>query len=173
MYLTDREDYLNRERTRNSDNTSINNYNCAGWALKTFCWFSPYNKKDMMNRFDSLYYTDADSIKQEEISEIEDRFFWEDVDYLLNTFKNLKIIDSIDEVDNNDTVIAYRIGVFKFANELDYDFHFKVRRKGKWSEKTGGFPPHECEEEEVFDAWINPYDDFHYSSDLILFKMEE
>ena len=30
MYLTDREDYLNRERTRNSNNTSINNYNCAG-----------------------------------------------------------------------------------------------------------------------------------------------
>ena len=48
MYLTDREDYLNRERTRTSDNTSINNYNCAGWALKTFCWFSPYNKKDKL-----------------------------------------------------------------------------------------------------------------------------
>ena len=41
MCLSPKEDYLNKNKTRNQDNTYESGYNCGGYALRTFSWFYP------------------------------------------------------------------------------------------------------------------------------------
>lgn len=166
--ILDKQNYLSREKVPNENNTDVIEYNCGGWAFQTFDWFTPYNMEKMKSRF-----YDLESCIYIEVEKIQDRFLWEDVDYMLGTFDNLRVIDSIDEVSEKSTVIAYRIGVFEDVDEYDYDFHFKVRRNGVWSEKIGGYSIQSCTEEDIFSDWVNPYDNFEYSSELILFELEE
>ena len=51
--LNDKEDFFNRNHTRNEGNTHYADYNCGGWALKTFSWFVPY--RSASDRYDYLY----------------------------------------------------------------------------------------------------------------------
>lgn len=168
--LNDKEDFFNRNHTRNEGNTHYADYNCGGWALKTFSWFVPY--RSASDRYDYLYcfYDEKNLMYQ-----LEDQFLWEDVEYMLNTFDNLRIIDCLEEVDNSATVIAYRVGVFEEEDEEEwgYDFHFRVRRNGRWTEKCGAGRIREVSEDQIFEDWFNSIEDFCYSSDLILFELKE
>ena len=40
--LKNSEDYFNEKQTRNEENTEKKDYNCGGYALKTFSWYLPY-----------------------------------------------------------------------------------------------------------------------------------
>ena len=40
--LKDYEDFFNERQTRNEENTEKKDYNCGGYALRTFSWYLPY-----------------------------------------------------------------------------------------------------------------------------------
>lgn len=168
--LNEEQDPLNCNRTRNEGNTYYGDYNCGGWALGTFSWFVPYRAP--VERYHCLASTE---VEEDLRNLLEDQFLWEDVEFLLNTFSNLTMINSLNDVSKDATVIAYRIGVFEddYEEEWDYDFHFKVRRHGHWTEKCGGGAVKEVKEQDVFGDWINSVEGFYYSSELILFELKE
>ena len=59
-----------------------------------------------------------------------------------------------EEVDEDEELIAFRIGIFKDEDfeGFDTDFHFMVRRDDMWMEKRGSTEVRFCEFTE--DTWI-------------------
>lgn len=141
MILSSNVDYLNDKKTRNKVNTMISDYNCGGWALKTFSWYLPYNEDNHFDLAEELYkYGWSKEEVQEEILQ-------NDFEILLKDFSDKLIpIDSIEDAKEGDTVIAYRLYVefFDENNMVDTDFHFRVRENGSWTEKCGGGIVHPC-----------------------------
>lgn len=111
-------DLLNKERRRNVGNTDKSEYNCGGYALEVFNWYLPYERKYRYDLFSSMYST-------EERLEIM-------VNFMLEEFKGeLRIIDKIEDLKNEEYAIAFRTG--------KNDFHYIKRAdNGHWFHKMGG-----------------------------------
>lgn len=112
-------DLFNNERARNIHNTDTHLYNCAGYALGTFSWYCP-------NEEDWEYWG-------ENLSDVE--MFtktFETINFMLKDFKgHLRLIRSVDEVQENEYAIAYRVS-------SDGDFHFMKKMADGWHHKRGG-----------------------------------
>lgn len=114
--------------------------NCGAYALNLIGWYLPYNNRDERDNW-------IDTMLEEDYSEdeIKEIVLTADVSNMLNQFGDYLIpVNSPDEVPDNEDVIAYRVSLFVCRDDdpntydyADYDFHFKVRRDGKWSEKVG------------------------------------
>ena len=125
----------------------IEDFNCGGFALKTYDLYLPYEDKtkDFAIYFDDkieeLYYSGLS------LKEIENEILEETVEYMLKNFpKKLRVIKNFSDLKDTEELIAYRIGLEIFSNEdeigkyytgCDGDFHFKVLRDGHWLEKFG------------------------------------
>ena len=48
-------DYLNRQKTRNINNTCTSDYNCGGYALRTFSWYLPYDDISHSDLAEEMY----------------------------------------------------------------------------------------------------------------------
>ena len=104
-------DFLNEDKLRNIRNTHKKNYNCGGYALKTFSWYVPQY---------TSWYIDKASI------------FAEMVESILEDFPNLRRIQDPNQVNPNTEIIAFRI------NYRGHDFHFLRRAvNGHWFHKRG------------------------------------
>lgn len=118
-------------------------YNCGGFALNCLNWYLPY--EDYYIDIASVY-DDFDCGKLSEyaaMKEITNRM----VDFMLQDFNNLRLIDSEEDLLEDEYIIAFRIG---FADD---DFHYCRRTdEGFWYHKTGGGPICKCP--------FNPYDNF-------------
>ena len=153
MVFSFKHDYYNKEN-RNTKNTHISEYNCGGYALGTFNWYCPYdsNHKDrvctsffgMMSKEETLDYM---------------------VQFMLEDFKDeLRLINSVKELNKNEYAIAFRIGYC--------DFHFIKRgRNGVWYHKMGNNNIERFPKERVFaDSWSGGD---KYDSRVVLFAMQE
>lgn len=103
-------DSLNLERTRNIRNTDKSQYNCGGYALETFNWFIPHPNF-------ARYKNDEDNTRV-------------CVESMLADIPNLRIINDVSELKENEYAFAFRVG--------DGDFHFiKRANNGHWFHKAG------------------------------------
>ena len=117
-------------------------YNCAGFALGTFSWYSPHDEKvdGEYGRYLAENQEEAFAITQRSVRQM-----------LADFEGRLRVIADVAEAHSNETVIAFRIAPY------DNDFHF-IRRSpldGKWYEKHGGRPWIEEIDEEIVlsDNW--------------------
>lgn len=104
-------DFLNENNLRNIRNTDKGDYNCGGYALKTFSWYIP--------QYTSLFSNKAS-------------IFNEMVESILEDFPNLRRIQDPNQVSPKTEIIAFRI------NYCGHDFHFLRRAaNGHWFHKRG------------------------------------
>lgn len=126
---------------RNIHNTEKVLYNCAGYALETFNWYRPGDTPTVCE-----YRTSRQMRKR----------LRKAVQYMLNDFPDLRVVQTFDELQSDEYGICYRIG--------HQDFHFIKRGdNGVFYSKQGG-----CEEiekmtkEQVLErkwySWVVCYD---------------
>ena len=137
FFSYENDDPKNIQRARNMNNTSTSQYNCGGFALGIFSWYTPFNEITNID-----LDTPDDYLEIEEIA----------IDNILSDFPDLKLVSSYMvynmEIDYNiNEIIAFRFS--------SYDFHFwKLEADGKWYDKMGGLP---CIDNhkyyDVFDPW--------------------
>ena len=118
--LLNNSDLFNFQHKRNISNTEKHLYNCAGYALETFSWYCP-------NEEDWEYWGHDEDLSDAEMF----AKTFETVKFMLKDFKGrLRLIGSVDEVQENEYAIAYRIS-------SDDDFHFMKKMKNGWHHKRG------------------------------------
>ena len=142
---------------RNNDLNYYNEYrdyaNCGSYALRLEGWYDP----------EDYFYFLHGSICEwiEEQLEFYDEydianFYAADlIEGMLQEFDGeLRLINSYSEVKANEELVLFSTFC---SHNLDYDFHFKVFRDGKWMEKNGTGEVHECSDEEwgkyISDVW--------------------
>lgn len=151
-----KKDPYNSERRRNADNTCRNDYNCAGFALRTFSWYCPL-PQSTYDRFEELFEEGFD------FEAIENIMTNEMVDTMLSDFSNeLRVVEYGQPIKSNEELIAFRFGLnydpdfdFDFMGpwDCDVDFHYQVLRDGRWQEKNGDGEIHDCDEPDPNIAW--------------------
>lgn len=163
-------DPYNIKKLRDEFNTNRHDYNCGGYAFHTFSWYAPYNAPNHTmgeygDRYASSGFTEEEAMR---------RFTKHCVRYMENDFKGkLRQIRSLTEASPNDTVILFRVGLRFDAGECwDSDFHFRVRRNGKWTEKCGGA---EIEDSapELTQPWVDWETDFTYDGPIAMFIFDD
>lgn len=141
--LLNNSDLFNVQRKRNISNTERHLYNCAGYALETFSWYCP-------NEEDWEYWGSLDD--------------WDDMTMLMKTSETvqfmlkdfagrLRLIGSVEEVNDNEYAIAYRLS-------RDGDFHFMKKMANGWHHKRGNTDRIYIESEDYVlkKIWCDRYD---------------
>lgn len=141
--LLNNSDLFNIQRKRNINNTEKHLYNCAGYALGTFSWYCP-------NEEDWEYWGTLDD--------------WDDMTMLMKTGETvqfmlkdfagrLRLIGSVEEVNDNEYAIAYRLS-------RDGDFHFMKKMANGWHHKRGNTDRIYVESEDYVlkKIWCDRYD---------------
>ena len=128
------DDEYNFLRKRNIKNTEKRIYNCGGYALESFSWYIPM--------LDGVHVCRAEGTT---------------IDYCVQAmmidFPNLRRIQTLDELKENEYAVAFRLS--------DYDFHYiKRARNGHWFHKMGSsYYISTMKEEVVFsESWGRGYD---------------
>lgn len=167
----DDEDFLNRRRIRNSDNTDVYMYNCGGFALGTYNWYFPYDEDEREELLCELYESD-DSDR-----EIAETLLRIDLEWMVEEFDGqLRVLDKIEDLKDDETLIAYRVGYdreesYKCGSATDgYDFHYKVFTDGCWREKCGSTVCKPCRlwEHREWTYW-----DFEYNSSMVYLALKK
>lgn len=128
------EDYLNSRGRRNSNNTSIYDYNCGGYALNTFSWFYPSSESDWEKRD----YFFRRELKEFSIEEVYHKYVLRDTYNMIKKFNGkLRRINSIDDIRPGERVIAYRMCYNELDGETDFHFIFRDYGDKKWHHKMG------------------------------------
>lgn len=141
--LLNNSDLFNIQRKRNIGNTKKHLYNCAGYALETFSWYCP-NEENW-----EYWGYDEDLSNAEMLAKT-----FETVEFMLKDFKGrLRLIGSVNEVQENEYAIAYRIS-------SDGDFHFMKKMVNGWHHKRGNTDRIYVESEDYVlkEVWCNRYD---------------
>jgi len=128
------DDEYNSLRKRNIRNTEKRIYNCGGYALGSFSWYIP-------------------KLNNEDVCRAEGTIVEDCVKAMMIDFPNLRRIQSIDELKENEYAVAFRLS--------DYDFHYiKRASNGHWFHKRGGsYYIDTMKEEVVFsESWGRGYD---------------
>lgn len=146
-------DPFNSNHKRTLNNTAKRTYNCAGYALETFSWYLPIPEceEEELEDYDWGSY---DELKRHRLS-------LEFVNQILVDFPDARLIDSLDEVDEEDEyAFAFRVGID--------DFHFIKRGANHtWYEKRGNSPCiFRITEHDVFNS---NWDDGRYNGPIFLF----
>lgn len=136
---------LNTDNARNIHNTPKRHYNCAGYALGTFSWYIP-RTRDVFNSFN--FETKAEMKRKTQVS----------VKNMLKDFPDLRVIHSLDEVQDDEYAILFR-------HSSDGDFHFMKRGKnGAWYHKMGGLSRIHTESNPFSEVW-----ECRYDGDIVMF----
>ena len=134
--------------------------NCGAFALDLTSWFAPYIHEDYENENKFEEEGDADRFtcyerdhriaelidegySAEEVADLAVEYDWE---FILRTCPWLEPINSVEDADLDDRIIAYRLmchyeeGWTTWDVVDDMDYHFRVRIDGVWYEKCGSGP---------------------------------
>lgn len=132
------EDEFNLSNKRNVRNTPRRTYNCGGFALGCFSWYCP--REDF---FQYAFNDYAEALVKTLYS----------MKCMLADFADLRVISSLDEVEENEYPILFR-------HSSDGDFHYVKRgQNGVWYHKRGASTEIEVmRKEKIFDKWCNRYD---------------
>lgn len=149
-------DPYNSRNERNAINTHADDYNCAGFALRTFSWYCPL-PQTTYDRLEELFEEGFD------FETIENMMTNEMVDTMLSDFPNeLRVVEYGQPIKSDEELIAFRFGLnydsdfdFDFMGpwDCDVDFHYQVLRDGRWQEKNGDGEIHDCDEPDPNIAW--------------------
>lgn len=147
--IAKRSDPFNHKGYRNGKNTSTFGYNCGGFALGTYSWYCPsYND-----------YCWGDELDEWEMADLLE----ECVNKMLEDFPDLRVIEDLCEVENDEYVILFRLS-------SDGDFHYVVQGTGRlWWHKPGNQKVRSIPRDYALDeytAWGGRYD----SETIILAK---
>lgn len=158
-------DWRNEQEERNQNNTETWAYNCGGYALGIYSWYRPYD----VGVADEI----ANALELDEnIDDIIHDLFISTRDHILVEFPNLRLIKK-EDIDKYDSVIAYRVGISQYStyDHVDWDFHFRLYKDGKWTEKAGGLPISECEFDPLEEIqWeCEDDDELVYTGEIALF----
>ena len=149
-------EFFNEHRKRNVNNTYLRSYNCGGYAFNTFSWYCPHAS--------GSYRKYSSTTKRGMLTTTNNA-----VQFMLNEFKDLRVITDLKELQPNEYAIAFRIGGVGGED----DFHFMKRGKnGKWYHKPGGTEIQFIAKEKVFaDKWVSTTwaGTYIYCGKLILF----
>lgn len=147
-------------------NIPIDSYNCGGFALNTFNWFCPFDEdyEDRCNRISCKVYNMTMGSRQL----FQQQLLQEESSYILKKIPLIQVVSDPHHISKGKNLIAYRNGIFwdETFEEFQYDFHFKIRYKGKWYEKQG--------KKEIKTCRLNPYKDWKtggaiYNSSIVYF----
>ncbi len=135
--------------TRNSDPTYYESNcfhtNCGSYALRLKEWYDldEYFQYKVGAVEDWIEKQSLAGYSDEEISNMYGEIL---IEGMLEEFKGeLTICDGAPSKSNKEELIAFNTGCFTQNNYfVDYDFHFKVYRNGKWSEKCGNTEVKDC-----------------------------
>ena len=144
-----------RSYTKNSNpNYFIENPldgNCGSFALNVEEWY--ISDLDIDNTITASEMLD----EGRDIDDVFDYLTFMNVKQILKDFEGeVRILFNKRNVHEDEELIAYRIGIFtdEETEEIETDFHFKVRRNGKWMEKPGSTEVRECDLKED-EEWVN------------------
>ena len=133
----------------NPPDTETGYYNCGGYALGTYNWYRPYH-------YNEDYFMD-EPIPAKHRNTVARRC----AKQILEDFPNLKLITR-KEMGNytGKKIILFRVG--------KDDFHFRVRKDGKWSEKLGCQRIQAVNKKDLFaSSWNTPCN--KYTSQIFIF----
>lgn len=122
-------------------------YNCGGFALKTFDWVD-------FDFFDDE--RDIDTLIKKCMAKIKKRI------------KGFKVIQSYKDIPESIPVIGFRIAI---CDSFPRDFHFVIREDGFWKHKMGGRKP-ELVYFNIDELWPGGWD-WNYNSEIVWFIKEE
>ena len=138
--------------------------NCGSYALNVIEWVAPYGYSEDYGDFDrdAIMWDIYEETRDEEYTA--DIILERDWEELLHMFPCLRPV-ALCETTPDDVVVAYRVGVHYEESEdnLDHDFHFRLRENGVWSEKCGRRMVQLCDED---DPWELD-DGFTYNSRIM------
>lgn len=165
--LNDYEDFFNEKRTRNEQNTLREDYNCGGYALRTFSWYLPYDYDEDNHPYRSNFYWMEELTYDGymSIEEATEEILWGNVKKMLSHFaEKIRVVQKDDHLEADEELIAFRLSVMRDDKWVeDMDFHYVVFRDGQWQHKLGAgrIRPFEFTEE----PWITSY--FIYNSPIV------
>lgn len=140
--------------------------NCGSYALNIVDWYYPYEDRRMRDDWIESMLNNGftmDEAREEVLAEDVYNMEAQFGDYLVP-------IDSPDDIPNEVEVIAYRVSLlYDVLDSICYDFHFKVRRNGYWSEKCGMSEVRPCALQ-ADEIWDNA-DCLQYSSTIQYFAI--
>ncbi|MEG2697236.1 MAG: hypothetical protein RR952_06675 [Cetobacterium sp.] len=143
-------DKLNFKGERNLNNSNRITYNCGGYALETYSWYVPFDKKEN-NNFDRLRFTDQEKLDEKAYTYSR---------IITKEFRGrVRVIENMDELKLDEYAIAFRVG--------RGDIHFVKRNSvGNWYHKTGSqIDIKKMKKNEVFsNSWLGG----RYTSKIIL-----
>jgi len=158
------------KNNRSSDypwNQNEYNLNCASYALNCDFWYCP--DCDYWDNEDIVQELAEDNYETKDILSIVLEY---SVEQILKDFDSeIRILDSEDDLRDDEEKVAFRIGIHKYEFtddyiETDYDFHFRVFRNGRWMEKCGSEEIRTAAED-VYAPWIDS--SIYYGSELVMF----
>lgn len=138
------EDWLNVSRTRNYENTDKEDYNCGGYCLNTFSWYSPYDEylddegySSLMDYAQDLYFN-----YDFQLGEVYDTLLKMAKEKILQDFPDkVRLIHNSSQVLEEEKLVVYKIGIDVEEEDEPYivhiDFHFKQWEGSYWSHKPG------------------------------------
>ena len=140
--------------TRNSDLTYYKSHpdytNCGSYALRLNEWYDP--EEYFEDIYGSIYdWIEEKGSEEYSDSEITDIYSSILIEGMLQEFEGeLELCDGWPPSEPNKELIAFNTFCHwdDGVNWTNYDFHFKVFRNGKWSEKCGCNEVQDCEEDD-------------------------
>ena len=118
-------------------NTDRRNCNCGSLAFNLDEWYHPgalthIDKEDI---YDYLCEWGQSCWDDDELANRLAELY---LDRIEADFGDEITEPTLDELDEEEELIAFRAGAYNWGDDYDYDFHFKVYRNGEWIEKLGG-----------------------------------
>ena len=149
--------YLNLDRERNEQNMNALDYNCGGYALRTFTWI-------LLDAFDHGYdlsFDDSDEDMMEEIEDYVARMEDNCVEEIVEDFEGLvRPISVLSELHKDEYAVLFRVS-YDGEGYID-DFHFvKRHHDGHYSHKPGNSPIAEFEGDPFDGAWASSWLDYN------------
>ena len=143
--------------------TNLQDGNCGSFALNIKEWYLSDRK------FDNTDIAWEMECQGYDLNSILEYLTSINVEQILADFVDeIRLLDSKEEVKENEELIAFRVGVFDDSfDDIDTDFHFRVKRNGEWMEKCGSTEVRRCELEEGVN-WTNSSGDI-YNGPIVFF----
>lgn len=119
-------------------------FNCMGYAFGVELMMNPAATLYVLEWMDEIYNI-FNTNSLEVPDEISDWVADDCEDCLCDCYPGLELIKNPESVPEDKELISFKFAVNSLTNPSDYNFHFKVRRNGTWSEKLGDEEIRECE----------------------------